>query len=216
MDLGNGLATPRGMSAETWMEEALEPSPEISKLILSALDQVSMVSVTDGAGNFEYVNDHFCRTAGYSREELVGANERILNSGYHSSEFFEKLWATILAGRIWSGEFLNRARDGRLFWISSVIIPFRKEGPKYRRADHFISISTDVTGRKKDHSAGMATISHDLKNPLSVIVMNAKLIRKLAANDPIDAARAATIRTQSETVDEAAGRLGKLIDQLLR
>ena len=211
MDLGNGLATPRGMSAETWMEEALEPSPEISKLILSALDQVSMVSVTDGAGNFEYVNDHFCRTAGYSREELVGANERILNSGYHSSEFFEKLWATILAGRIWSGEFLNRARDGRLFWISSVIIPFR--------ADHFISISTDITGRKKDHSAGMATISatmsHDLKNPLSVIVMNAKLIRKLAADDPIDADRAATIRTQSETVDEAAGRLGKLIDQLL-
>jgi len=82
-------------------------------------------SITDVNGTIIYVNDRFCEICKYSKEELIGQNHRIINSGYHPQDFFRNLWGTITRGEIWRGELKSQAKDGTYFWLDSIIIPPR-------------------------------------------------------------------------------------------
>ena len=111
-----------------------------------AMDAHAIVSEADARGIITYVNDRFCEISGYSPNELLGQNHRIVKSAEHSLAFYAEMWRTIAGGNIWRGEVCNRSKDGHLYWVETSIVPFLdSSGQPY----HFISIRTDITHIKQ-------------------------------------------------------------------
>ena len=146
--------------------------------IRQALDEASIVAITDSKGIITYANKKFCKISKYSEEELLGTNHRILKSGYHSKNFYSKLWKTISNGKTWHGDIKNKAKDGTFYWVRTTITPVFDEQQNIK---NFISIRTDITSQvelreKLIQSEKMSVIgqlssnmAHDIRNPLAVI-----------------------------------------------
>jgi PAS domain S-box-containing protein len=117
-----------------------------SQALLETIHQHSIVSVTDRAGTLIEVNDNFCSISGYERQELLGENHRLINSGLQERAFWEGMWATISSGQSWHGEVCNRARNGSIYWVDSIVSPIMGADGAIEK---FISIRTDITERKR-------------------------------------------------------------------
>lgn len=129
--------------------------------IKMALDESSIVAITNKAGMITYVNDKFCSISQYNEDELIGKTHRIINSGFHPKSFFKNMWDTILSKQVWQGEVKNRAKDGSEYWTHTTIVPFLNAD---QEINQFISIRQDITARVKAEEELAAALHNDFQH----------------------------------------------------
>jgi diguanylate cyclase (GGDEF)-like protein/PAS domain S-box-containing protein len=170
----NGMfGTIQDVTKRKQTEEALSRANQELVEKQFAIDQSVIVAMTDLKGTITYANDRFCRISGYSREELLGQNHRILNSGTHRKSLFRDMYRQIANGQVWRGEICNKAKDGSLYWVDTTIAP--QLGPDGKPVS-YMSIRVDITARKLAESKISHMASHD---PLTGLGNRAALNKKL-------------------------------------
>lgn len=192
-------------------------SQHVLSQIINALDKVAIMGLTNNKGIIIDINEQFTKVSGYSKEEALGKDHHILNSGYHEKDFFKALWDTILSGDTWTGEIQNKTKSGSTYWVHSVIAPIRNEK---NEITNFLAIRFDITERKKleekmfysskmaalgEMSSGMA---HEINNPLAIIRGKSQQIQAELKLENCDKER---VIKSLEMIDRTSERISKII-----
>ena len=182
-----------------------------------ALDQHAIVAITDVEGTITYANDRFCKLSGYSEDELIGQNHRLLNSGDKDKADWKEMYRKLSNGQVWSDVVRNRAKDGHFYWVDTTIVPFMGKDNKPRS---YIAIRTDITERKLSEQAlrrsqkmdalGQLTggIAHDFNNILNIILGNLELLKNQVSDDE-------KIQQRVQNIYKSTMRAANLTRQLL-
>jgi PAS domain S-box-containing protein len=196
-----------------------EPAHELVELrnVKHALDQAAIVAITDRRGTILDVNAKFCEISRYERNELVGQDHRLVNSGHHSKEFMTAMWQRISSGQTWRGELLNRAKDGSEYWVDTTIVPFVDDrGEPYQ----FLAIHYDITDRKRAearlHEQAVlaqivemaAVVAHEVKNPLAGVAGALRMIERQIPENP-------RVETVMEQIHRRLDAVNRMVDDLL-
>ncbi|GAB4502671.1 MAG: hypothetical protein Fur0035_22260 [Anaerolineales bacterium] len=132
--------------AQTLEQQVRERGAEARKLFTAIEQSPSLVLITDTRGIIEYVNPSFKKITGYSAEECLGKNPRLVKSGETSAEKYVELWQALKDGQVWRGEFHNRKKNGELYWVLAVVSPIRDEAGEIT---HYVAVQQDITARKQ-------------------------------------------------------------------
>jgi PAS domain S-box-containing protein len=184
------------------------------------LDQHAIVSESDAGGILTYVNDAFCRTTGYSREELIGQSASIINGDNYSDEFWAEMFQTVLTGEVWQGEVCNKRKDGTHFWLFQTIAAGKDD-----RGDvtGYIDVGTDITEQKnlqeemtrKSKLAQLgqltSTVAHEIRNPLGVVKTGTYLVQKKIEKNASDL----DLSPQFRRINSGIQRCDQIITELL-
>ena len=224
--------------AEAALQRSLAASDQALRELADqkfALDQHAIVAITDVQGTITYVNDKFCAISRYSKDELIGQNHRILNSGYHTKEFFQNLYRTIAKGQVWHDEICNRAKDGSMYWVDTTVVPFVGADGKPRQ---YVAIRADITERKlaqneilnlngelesrvvertaqlqsanKELEAFSYSVSHDLRAPLRHIIGFSRMLQ-----EEFGSALDSSANHYLDRIQAGTQKMGLLVDELL-
>ena len=146
-------------------------------------DHNAIYSLTNQKGTILFANDKFCEVSGYSKEDLIGANHNIVNSGLHSKEFFKEMWRTVGKGNIWQGEIRNKKKNGDFYWVDTVIFPVYEHQQKQKQ---YFSIRTLINDKKEAEHKKMQRIdelqsllfevSHGLRQPVTQLMGMTELL----------------------------------------
>ena len=194
--------------------------------IHSALDRHCILSVADRSGKIIDVNTGFCIISGYSRDELLGKDHRILNSGTHPREFWIQMWRQIASGIAWRGVVCNRRKDGSLYWVDSTIVPYLGEDGTIEK---YISLRFDVTAEKEAEielskaklaaeaatqakSEFLANMSHEIRTPMTAILGYADLLADETVADCPDRIRVDYVDTIKRNGEYLLAILNDILD----
>ncbi len=206
------------------IEERKRIEDELRLFNRAAEQSANSIVITNLAGTILYVNKKFCDLTGYSKEEALGQNPRILKSGKQSREFYEKLWNTITAGKDWEGELSNKRKDGTLYWEHATISPLKNEKGK---TTHYLAIKEDITEKKEAEekleksriklqeeiatkNRFFSIISHDLRSPFTALLGYAELLDE-EYDDLTDEERKQYIHSLRETAQSTFELLESLL-----
>jgi PAS domain S-box-containing protein len=144
---------------------AQENVERIRQLYQAVEQSPATIVITNKTGEIEYVNPKFSELSGYSREEVLGKNPRILKSGEMSSDSYRQMWETICSGRDWRGEFHNRKKSGEFYWEAAAISAVRNSDGEIT---HFLAVKEDITQRKS-YEAEREKLIRELQEALSKV-----------------------------------------------
>ena len=206
------------LEARTRAERTLRETTSYLDVYRKIVDHHAIVAETDLKGTIVAVNDAFCRISGYSREELIGQNHRLLNSGVHSREMWGEMYKSVANGGFWHGEICNRDKSGQLYWVDTTIAPLYSDTGKIRG---YFAIRSNITSLKAAQAQAeaasltksefLANMSHEIRTPMTAILGYADLLAEYLKDE-----RAAKhIRDYIDTIKRNGDHLLSIINDIL-